>query len=249
MHPVISETMESVKDRLRYLRHKSKVPFCIGRQRLCPVCGKWSSRFCTYGATPREEAQCAHCGSLERHRLLWLFLERKTTLFDGQSKQLLHVAPEACLKTRLHNHLGSNYLSADLYGRRAMVKMDITEINYPDRSFDAIYCSHVLEHVPDDRKAMREFRRTLKDDGWAILLVPITAERTLEDPSITDPEERLRIYGQRDHVRRYGPDYADRLREEGFQLEVFQVRDIADRDEAAQMGLNHECGDIYFCTK
>jgi SAM-dependent methyltransferase len=95
---------------------------------------------------------------------------------------------------------------------RAMVRMDITDIQYPKDTFDVIYCSHVLEHVVDDRKAMREFHRVLRPDGWALLLVPITVEKTFEDPSVTDPEERLSVFGQEDHVRCYGPDYVERLR-------------------------------------
>jgi SAM-dependent methyltransferase len=213
------------------------------------VCGKSSRRFRPRGVVPREDAQCAHCGALERHRFLWLFMVRKTDLFSGTPKMMLHVAPEPCLETRFRRRLGQNYLTADLSHPRAMVKLDITDIQYPDQSFDAIYCSHVLEHVPDDRRAMREFYRILKNDGWAILLVPITSERTFEDPSIIDPEVRLKVFGHRDHVRRYGPDYVDRLCEAGFRAEIFQVGDLVDGDEATTMGLTPASGDIYYCTK
>ena len=130
-----------------------------------------------------------------------------------------------------------------------MVKMDITNIDYPDQSFDVIYCSNVLEHVQDDRKAMREFYRTLKSNGWAILLVPITVEETYEDPSIIEPKERLKVFGQEDHVRRYGPDFADRLREAGFSVEVTEVNDLVQNNEAVRMGLTPASGEIYYCTK
>ena len=103
----------------------------------------------------------------------------------------------------LKKQLGSGYLTSDIRHPRAMVKMDITDIQYPDNPFDVIYCSHVLEHVPDDRRALSEFYRILKPTGWAILLVPIIAEKTFEDPSITDPSERLKLFGQADHVRGY----------------------------------------------
>lgn len=96
---------------------------------------------------------------------------------------------------------------------------------------------------------MREFYRILKSDGWAILLVPITAEKTFEDPSITEPEERFKIFGQEDHVRRYGPDYADRLSEAGFSVEVISVNDLFRNDEAIRMGLTPASGEIYYCTK
>lgn len=167
-----------------------------------------------------------------------------TNLFDGHPKQVLHVAPERCFEAKLRTQIGDGYLTADLF-RSAMTKMDITDIQYSDDFFDVIYCSHVLEHVVDDRKAMREFRRVLKPDGWAILLVPITAETTIEDPSVTDPLERHRLYGQKDHVRRYGPDYADRLREAGFKVKVSSPTDFLSSSEVNEMS----CGDsqIFFC--
>ena len=129
------------------------------------------------------------------------------------------------------------------------MKMDIMDIQYPDESFDVIYCSHVLEHVPDDRKAMREFRRVLKRGGWAILLVPITAGKTHEDPSITEPAERLRVFGQEDHVRIYGPDYVDRLREAGFAVTETRVPDLVSPEDAQLMGLTQAAGEIHLCRR
>jgi len=191
---------------------------------------------------------CVRCGALERHRFVWRYLEARTDLFDGRPKRVLHVAPERCLEPRLRSRLGQGYTTADLLDPRAMVRMDITDIHYPDGSFDVIYCSHVLEHVPDDRRALREFRRVLKPDGWAILLVPITAVRTVEDASIVDPADRSRIFGQADHVRRYGPDYVERLREAGFMVRVDQVADCLG-DDAVRLGLTPASGEIYYCTK
>ena len=220
-----------------------------GKGRFCPVCGRSSRRFKRFGTVPREDAQCAHCGALERQRLLWLFLQRKTDFFDGTPKRMLHVAPEPTLESRFRKQLGRDYLSADLFNPRAMVRMDIADIQYDDRSFDVIYCSHVLEHVPDDLRAMRELFRVLSDNGWAILLVPITSEKTFEDPSITDPAERLKAFGQVDHVRKYGPDYAERLSSAGFAVAITRISDLVDRDEAALMGLTPASGEIYYCTK
>ena len=218
------------------------------------MCGKSSRRFRQFGVVslgvvPREDAECAHCYALERHRFLWLYLSEKTNLFDGTPKKTLHVAPESCLESRFKERLGDNYLTADLSAPRAMVKMDIMNIEYPDQSFDVIYCSHVLEHVQDDKRAMRELCRVLKNDGWAILLVPITSEKTFEDPSIVEPLERLKAFGQEDHVRRYGPDYVDRLREAGFRVEITKVHDLVQSDEAVRMGLTSASGEIYYCTK
>lgn len=161
---------------------------------------------------------------------------------------MLHVAPEACFEQLLKDHLGSAYLTADLYNKHVMVKMDISDIQYPDETFDMIYCSHVLEHVPDDRKAMREFRRVLKSDGWAILLVPIHSGKTFEDPTITDPAERLKYFNQEDHVRLYGHDYVDRLREAGFNVDVTKPLEYLSDEEITRMSIMRK-ESIYYCTK
>ena len=219
-----------------------------GTSRKCPVCGKGSRKFLRAGIITREDALCPFCGALERHRLVWLFFKRKTNIFDGKEKKVLHVAPEKCFLPRLRKILGSDYITADILPGADII-MDIMNIQYPDEYFDIVYCSHVLEHVQDDRQAMREFYRVLKKDGWAILLVPITAEKTFEDPSIIDPAERLRVFGQEDHVRRYGPDFADRLLQSGFKVTVSNVADVADKRDIERMGLTDASGQIFYCTK
>lgn len=245
MGTVIARMSECVKTVTR----KAKCVFHHGRGRFCPVCGHSSRSFRRVGIVPRDDAQCAFCGAVERHRLLWLFLQKRTDLFDGRPKRMLHIAPERCFEAKFKDLLHDGYLSADLSSPRAMKKLDITDIPYPDETFDVIYCSHVLEHVPDDRKAMREFCRVLKDTGWAILLVPITSEKTFEDSSIVTPAERLRVFGQKDHVRRYGPDYVDRLRDAGFTVETTKVEDLVDTSGAEQMGLTPASGVVFRCTK
>ena len=249
MKAITSRLAESVKWPFRRLRSVVVRLRYYGTGRFCPVCGNTSRRFCRYGVKRRDDAKCIHCGALERHRLWWLFVSTKTNLFDGSPKKMLHVAPEPCFESRLRQRLGDDYLTADLLNPRAMVKMDITQIDYPDQSFDVIWCSHVLEHVQEDRKAMHEFYRTLKDNGWAILLVPIAAEKTFEDPSIIDPQERLKHFGQIDHVRKYGPDYADRLEEAGFVVDVVRIQDLVPPKEAIRMGLTPASGEIYYCTR
>lgn len=126
--------------------------FYYGKERFCPICGKSSRQFRSFGAVPRKDAQCPHCGSLERHRFLWLYLSRKTNLFNGKVKKMLHVAPELCLESTFKKRLGDNYLTADLFDSHATIKMDITNIQYPDQSFDVIYCSHVLSMSMMTRK-------------------------------------------------------------------------------------------------
>jgi predicted SAM-dependent methyltransferase len=115
--------------------------------------------------------------------------------------------------------------------------MDLMNIAHPDETFDIIYCSHVLEHIDDDRQAMREMRRVLRGDGWALIDVPVTAEHTFEDPTITDPYERERLFGQFDHVRRYGPDVADRLREAGFHVQILAAHDIVAPQDMTRLGI------------
>lgn len=181
--------------------------------------------------------------------MVWRFLEEKTDFFESSNKRMLHIAPEKCFEPRFRKQIGSGYLTADLM-QPADVKMDITDIQYPDDTFDIVYCSHVLEHVPDDRKAMREFFRVLKPSGWAILMVPISAEKTVEDPSITDPQERLRLFGQNDHVRRYGPDFVDRLKEAGFNVKSIGPEDFLSAEEIERIAAWRKyTGEIYYCTK
>ena len=247
---VASTLPEWVKKILLRLRDLGNVVRAVpyhGKGRFCPVCGKSSRRFRNF--RKRKDVICAHCGAFGRHRLLWLFLQKKTNFFDGKPKKMLHVAPEYCFESRFKELLGGDYLTADLFSPRAMVKMDITDIQYADNSFDVIYCSHVLEHVVDDKQAMREFFRVLKNDGWAILLVPITSEKTFEDSSIVDPKERLKAFGDRDHVRRYGPDYVERLGDAGFTVKITTVSDLADTNDSVKMRLPLAGGDIYYCTK
>jgi SAM-dependent methyltransferase len=200
-------------------------------------------------ASFREMMHGAHfCGALERHRLLWLYLERKTSLLRrGVNGTMLHVAPEPIVEQKLRRLMGKHYLTADLFSAGVDVKMDVTNIQYPDQYFDVIYCSHVLEHVSDDRRAMREFNRVLKKDGWAILLVPVTTDKTFEDPFIVDPKERLRLFGQEDHVRRYGPDYKERLEQAGFDVEQIRPFDFLSQSEIRKMAITDAAGDIYLC--
>ncbi|CAN5716465.1 hypothetical protein BH11PSE8_BH11PSE8_30760 [soil metagenome] len=216
---------------------------------LCPCCKGQFELFRPFGTPPRANAMCPNCGSLERHRLMQLYFERKTNLFSAPLK-VLHFAPEACFAAVLDNNPLIDYISADLYAPNAKQKIDITDIPYADDSFDVILCSHVLEHIPDDHRAMRELRRVLKPQGWALLQVPIDHRRatTFEDPSVTDPAERLRLFGQHDHVRWYGRDYATRLVRAGFDVRVDDFfGELAD-DLVRHYGLIAG-EDIHFCTK
>ena len=215
--------------------------FYSGNKMECPICGKKARKFMPYGITKRPNAMCPHCFSLERHRLLWLYLKNETGLFESKPK-LLHVAPEQCYMKPLERLLGDNYLTADLDSPLAKIKMNIQAIPFPDGEFDVIFCNHVLEHVDDDRQAMREFYRVMKPGGWGVLLVPINANRTTtyEDPTITDKKGREKAFGQWDHVREYGTDYTDRLREAGFTVETVEYAKAVSPEQQAYYSLGND---------
>lgn len=191
---------------------------------------------------------CPVCGSLERHRLDWIFFTTRTDLFDGAAKRMLHIAPEEFLSARLRKRGNLDYVSADLHNPRAMLQMDITDIDFPDDHFSVIYCSHVLEHVPDDRKALAELCRVLCPGGWAALQVPVSGKRTYENKAIIAPEERQQHFGHREHVRRCGRDYAKRMRSAGFVVEVLRATDVVTEEECARMGFLPG-RIIFFCRK
>lgn len=192
----------------------------IGLKHMCPMCGKHLKAFLPYGLHPRPNAQCPFCGSLERHRSIWLFLKNRLNLFY-RGIRVLHLAPEPWLRTKLSQLPDVHYVTAEFAPTRVSVRIDVQFMPFRDDSFDCILCSHVLEHVPDDQKAMREMFRILKPCGWAILQVPLDGSRdeTFEDVSITSPEERERVFGQRDHIRIYGKDYKQRLANAGFVIQ------------------------------
>jgi SAM-dependent methyltransferase len=168
---------------------------------------------------------------------MWLYLDRLSDLW-ARPRRLLHFAPEPAIEAKLAGAPNLTYTTCDIEPGRAQLTIDAQQIDLPDASVDVIICAHLLEHVPDDRLAMRELRRILTDDGWAILQVPIFAEHTDEDPTLTDPAERVRRFGQEDHVRVYGPDYYDRLREAGFDLERVDLRRSIDAADLDRFGVH-----------
>ena len=198
----------------------------IGKGKECPLCGCRRRKFLPYGyVTQRDNALCPNCLALERHRTLWLWLLRESDIGRGAVAlpRLLHVAPEVALMrkfSRIYAKQPADYVTADLESPLADLHFDIQHIPLEDESFDAVICNHIMEHVEDDRLAMREILRIMRKGGWGVILSPVDLQRdkTFEDDTITDEAERTRIFGQYDHRRIYGRDYAERLREAGFEV-------------------------------
>ena len=220
----------------------------------CPCCEASFSRFLPHRG--RERAKCPGCGSLERHRVLWLFLERETELFERPGA-MLHIAPEYALQRRLSQLPGLHYVSGDLDSALADHELDVMDIPFADGSFDFLICNHVLEHVEDDRRALAEINRVLAPGGWAILMCPVDYRRatTLEDPAAVTPRDRHRIFGQGDHVRLYGRDYANRLAAAGFSVRAERYVETCESSSAVRFGLRREDDDtfgeedVFLCVK
>jgi SAM-dependent methyltransferase len=239
---------ERSRSRLERLAAPARALFYTGSRRECPCCGGRFRRFVPGGTRSRREATCPRCGSLERHRLLWLYLRERTPLFHAPLR-VLHVAPEPPIAKALAALPALDYVTADLNPARPMLQLDETAIPYPDESFDAILCIHVLEHVPADRLAMRELHRVLRRGGFAVLQSPVRHRQaaTYEDPTITTPAGRHAAFGQADHLRVYGKDYRERLAAAGFQVTVDRFARSLGPALRQRYGLKRER--IYLCTR
>jgi SAM-dependent methyltransferase len=206
----------------------------------CPVCEGKFRKFLPYGYNNvRHNALCPGCLSLERHRLMWLYLKERTDLFSASYK-VLHIAPEQCFLGKFKKLKNLDYKTADLESPLADYKCDVQNMPFDKNTYDVVICNHVLEHVDDDKKAMSEILRILKPDGFAILQVPVDFNRTesFEDNTITDTKERTRIFGQYDHVRVYGTDYPERLKEVGFIIHEENYFDVLSPDLKNRFNLN-----------
>jgi SAM-dependent methyltransferase len=217
----------------------------------CPIINKSYRKFLPYGRiNPRPNALCPESLSLERHRLLWLYLQDQTNFFK-ERLDFLHIAPEQCFINKFEQQHGKGYITGDLVSPLAKVKMDVHHIPFEPDTFDAVMCNHVMEHVDDDIAAMKEIYRVLRPGGWAIMQVPFyspVADKTFEDASIVSKAEREKAYGQDDHVRLYGKDYPERLRTAGFQvLEDDYVKRLENEKVKRYALPANEI--IYFCTK
>jgi len=207
--------------RISYLVRPFIKIYLRGTRYTDPIDGKSFKKFLPYGyENQRKNVLSPSTLSLERHRLLWLYLKNETDFFS-KKLTVLHFAPEQAFYKRFRKLNNLDYTTTDLNSPLADVKADICDLPFSDKSFDFILCNHVLEHIPDDTKAMNELYRILKPGGTAILQIPQELDRaeSFQDDSITDPKERAKIFGQYDHVRVYGRDYFDKLRAVGFKVE------------------------------
>ncbi len=155
---------------------------------------------------------------------MWQWLRDETDFFGKQGLKVLHIAPERCFSRRFAKMLGANYVTADLESPLADVMIDVQQMPFGDEDFDVVFCNHVLEHVPDDRRALREIFRVMKNGGWGVVMSPVdlSREKTFEDPAATTPALRAASHGQHDHLRIYGADYLHRLSEAGFSVEFME---------------------------
>ena len=204
--------------KISYLVRPFLTFFYKGTEFTDPIDGKNFRKLLPYGyGSQRQNALSPSTLSLERHRLLWLYLKNETNFFTSP-KKVLHLAPEQCFINRFKKQKNLDYITADLYSPIVDVKADILDLPFDDNSFDVVFFFFFLEHIEDDTKAMQELYRVLKPNGIGIFQVPqdLNLEKTYEDFSITSAEERTKHFGQYDHVRVYGKDYFNRLRAVGF---------------------------------
>lgn len=224
-------------------------PFYKGNKFECPVCSGKFRKFLPYGNKGADNRLCPGCLSLERHRLLWLYLNNKTGFFKSDLS-VLHVAPEQPFIKRFRKLRNLKYVTGDLESPLADVKMDICNIPFNRNYFDIIICNHVLEHITDEKKALSEIFRVLKPGGWAILQVPVDTSiiKTYEDETITSPRERELHFGQYDHVRVHGLDYSKRLEDAGFTVKKDEYLNEIDNNLRIRYRLPDE-EIIYFSVK
>lgn len=217
----------------------------------CPVCDKSFRKFLSYGSkvAHRENVLCPYDLTLERHRLMWVYLKDYSDFFKVP-KKVMHIAPEQCFLDTFKKQKNLNYTTGDLVSPIADLHFDLHSIPLEDNQYDVIFCNHVLEHVTDDHQCMKELYRIMKPGGWGIFQVPIdnTREITYEDASITSPEEREKHFWQYDHVRLYGLDYPKKLSDAGFTVEIFNYKEHI-KPEVYQRYRFHEDELIYVVRK
>jgi SAM-dependent methyltransferase len=255
-----------IKTGIRRASRQAKSYYYLGNEVRCPFCNGRFRRFLPTGVLERSFWQseagrlllgldyvtvcnqlCPRCGSSERHRLAYFYLKKRLKFESLSETKILDVGPDEFVTRALFDRPDIDYTSIDLSRTNATRKMDLTDLDFEDETFDCVICYHVLEHVKDDMKAMSELYRVLKVGGWGILQVPIWSDRTFEDESVPR-EQFLEYYGHNDHVRRYGLDYVQRLESAGFKVTVDPYVRTLPEEIVRRYGLL-KTEDIYFCEK
>ncbi len=244
------------------IQRKIKLDTHAGTRYQCPFCGYQSKDLETVGHNlpvlkekhviggGRRAAGCYKCHSRDRERLLYAFLIVDLKLPSNKNISILHIAPEPKLSQVLLQQSFREYICGDLFTKGyeypAHVKnMNVLDLPFEDNHFDLFLCNHVLEHIPEDIKAMKEIFRVLKPGGHALLQVPISknSPETVEDFTIEDPKKREELFGQFDHCRIYGQDYVTRLESVGFKVKRINIS-----EKYKKFGLNPD-EDIFYCEK
>lgn len=221
LHSILTKVPRPILIRLSYVARPIYAKFLKGNKYEDPIDGSTYRRLLPYGAlVVRENALAPGAMSLERHRMMWLYLQNESNFFTADKLKVLHIAPEQCFYGKFRQQKNLDYTTGDLFSPLADVKMDLHDIPFEDNTFDVIFCNHVLEHVDDYAQCMREMYRVMKPGGWGIFQVPIDYKReeTYEDKSIVSEADRLEHYWQKDHVRLFGLDYPKHLEKAGFRV-------------------------------
>ena len=207
----------------------------------CPVCERSFSKFLSYGSavSHRDNVLCPYDLTLERHRLMWLYLHRESSFFSADRLKVLHIAPEQCFLPLFKKQKNLDYTTADLVSPIADLHFDLHEIPLENNQYDVVFCNHVMEHVDDPIRCMSELNRVMKPGGWAIMQVPqdMNRDQTYEDKSITSPSEREKHFWQKDHVRLFGKDYSKYLEKSGFLVSEFDLNQAFDATEVERYRL------------
>lgn len=238
----------SIKKKLLLLKHS-------GSKLECPICGYQAKNFLSGGLhTKRKNAKCPKCGSVERQRILWKYISEKSELKDKPHLNILHFAPEESLAKKLKQYF-KNYKTSDFGTNKSDFNFDLMAVNCQDNTWDCVICFHVLEHVENDIRGMKEIYRILKQGGQAFIQIPIwpsESHPTYENPLITDSRDRKINYGQEDHLRIYGLDVADRLKSAGFNVSPIRYKEVFSSEEINRFGLENSSGisEVFFiCEK
>ena len=252
--------MNKLEEPLAQLRHMASRAWAavpVGAGLLCCICGRKVRRFLPYRGTwlgmPPVLTEggvigsdilnfaCPACGCHARERHLWLYLQACGILQAMGGTRILHLAPEMHLQRLIAGAAPRVYVLGDLYPSRADIRrIDLLDIDFPEHHFDLVIANHVLEHVSDDTRALREILRVLRPGGKAILQTPYASRlpRKFEDPSITSEEARLHAYGQEDHCRLYGADFPDFVASFGFVSHAATHAALLPEVDTRRMGVN-----------